>query len=100
MATSTVIKSTVADYAHPGVRREPFSHLTIASIFSSRQGHSGHIENAEEEHFIESELRLPSYKSLFVAIGGNALFQASFPLSNCHKDSITHFNCKHSSHFL
>lgn len=78
MAPSTVIKSTVVDYAHPSVRREPFSHLTIPSIFSSRRGHNGHVENAEEEQFIESELKLPSYRSLFVAIGGNALFQFSF----------------------
>ena len=87
MAPSTVIKSTVIDYAHPSVRREPFSHLTIPSIFSSRRRDNGHVENAEEEQFIESELRLPSYKSLFVAIGGNALFQASFPISNYHKST-------------
>jgi hypothetical protein len=86
MAASTVLPSTVIDYANGSTRildqmptaKASTSTFKLSEIFGS----TSHVftrraEPTDEEAPVEEnpEFKLPSLRSLFVVIGGNALFQ-------------------------
>ncbi|KIM39119.1 hypothetical protein M413DRAFT_75216 [Hebeloma cylindrosporum] len=88
MAPSTVLPSTVIDYANRSAHHFQIptaKESTYTSKFSEIVGASKHVftrrvEPADEEVSVEEnpEFKLPSRRSLFIIIGGNALFQFSF----------------------
>ncbi|KAF8972579.1 major facilitator superfamily domain-containing protein [Flammula alnicola] len=90
MASSSLLPSTVIDYADRA-RHEPAkstkqstSYISKLSeiggiVSSSRDAFVRRVDSSNEEETVENpEFKLPSWSSLFVIIGGNALFQFSF----------------------
>ena len=88
MAPSTVLPLNVIDYANRST--DTFTQIPIAkeSIYisklseivgSGKQVFTRSIESTDEEVSIEEnpEFKLPSLPSLFIIIGGNALFQVN-----------------------
>ena len=88
MASSTVLPSTVIDYANASTHtfdqtptaKGSTSTFKLPEIFGSTQHlFTRRVESTNEEAPVEGdpEFKLPSLQSLFVVIGGNALFQVS-----------------------
>ncbi|KDR68701.1 hypothetical protein GALMADRAFT_256505 [Galerina marginata CBS 339.88] len=82
MASSSILPPTVLDYTD-NIHKEPNYISKLAEIggivSSSRDAFIRRVESSQEEENFESrEFKLPSKRSLFIIIGGNALFQASF----------------------
>jgi len=90
MAPSTVLPSTVIDYANGSTRtfeqiptaKGSTSTFKLPEIFGSTQRlFTRRVESTDEVAPVEEnlEFKLPSLRSLFVVIGGNALFQVNEP---------------------
>lgn len=88
MASSSILPSTVVDYVdHP--QHDAVTKARKETIFVSKLSQIGGIISSRREAFIRPvdsdlaeedtsgnpEFKLPSFRSLFVIIGGNALFQ-------------------------
>jgi hypothetical protein len=85
MAPSTVLPSTVIDYANrnfnqiPTAKESTYTSKLSEIIGSSKQVFTRRVESTDEEVSVEEnpEFKLPSLRSLFIIIGGNALFQVN-----------------------
>jgi len=85
MVPSTMLPSTVMDYANRSAHSVNQVPIAKESIYTSKLseivGSSQHVltqrvESTEEVSSEENpEFKLPSLRSLFIIIGGNALFQ-------------------------
>jgi len=79
-----MLPSTVMDYANRSTHSVDQAPIVKESIYTSKLseivGSSQHVltrrvESTEEEFSENLEFKLPSLRSLFIIIGGNALFQ-------------------------
>ena len=88
MAPSAVLPSTVIDYASrsthsfnqiPSAKESTYTSKLSEIADSSKQVFTRRVESTDEDASVEEnlEFKLPSLRSLFIIIGGNALFQVN-----------------------